>query len=128
MYSKKIVITGGTGFLGLYLTKYFTKKGYHIYIISRSERPHSYRFFLDFFRLEGDRSFQPTEYFASIPSFRGTAQPSRIKHPASRAMLRVSSMPLCERVAYTVIGTASVKNALTMLSHVSAAQLQHIQL
>jgi len=39
MYGKKIVITGGTGFLGVYLTKYFTEKGYHVYIISRSERP-----------------------------------------------------------------------------------------
>lgn len=39
MYSKKIVITGGTGFLGVYLTKYFTEKGYHVYIISRNERP-----------------------------------------------------------------------------------------
>ena len=39
MYSKKIVITGGTGFLGTYLTKYFTAKGYHIYIISRSQKP-----------------------------------------------------------------------------------------
>ena len=39
MYSKKIVITGGTGFLGVYLTEYFTAKGYHVYIISRSERP-----------------------------------------------------------------------------------------
>jgi uncharacterized protein (TIGR01777 family) len=35
---KKILITGGTGFLGQYLTKYFTAKGYHIYIISRSQR------------------------------------------------------------------------------------------
>ena len=38
MHAKKIVITGGTGFLGVYLTKYFTKKGYHVYIISRNER------------------------------------------------------------------------------------------
>ena len=38
MHDKKIVITGGTGFLGIYLTKYFIEKGYHIYIISRSKR------------------------------------------------------------------------------------------
>lgn len=38
MHDKKIVITGGTGFLGLYLTKFFTEKGYHVYIISRSKR------------------------------------------------------------------------------------------
>ena len=36
---KSIVITGGTGFLGEYLTHFFSKKGYHIYIISRSEYP-----------------------------------------------------------------------------------------
>jgi len=38
MYDKKIVITGGTGFLGEYLTSYFIKEGYHIYIISRSKK------------------------------------------------------------------------------------------
>ena len=38
MYEKKIIITGGTGFLGEYLTDFFTKKGYIIYIISRTKR------------------------------------------------------------------------------------------
>jgi uncharacterized protein len=35
--SKKIIIAGGTGFVGKYLTKQFEKRGYQIIIISRQE-------------------------------------------------------------------------------------------
>jgi uncharacterized protein len=35
MYNKKIVIAGGTGFVGNYLTKQFTQNGYEVKIISR---------------------------------------------------------------------------------------------
>ncbi len=38
MYDKKIIITGGTGFLGEYLTAYFIAQGYHIYIVSRGRK------------------------------------------------------------------------------------------
>lgn len=36
MKTKKIVIAGGTGFIGSYLTKKFQEDGYEVYIISRS--------------------------------------------------------------------------------------------
>ncbi len=38
MHEKKIIITGGTGFLGSYLAPYFIKKCYTIYIISRQKQ------------------------------------------------------------------------------------------
>lgn len=36
---KKIIIPGGSGFLGQHLANYFSKKGFEIVILSRSEKP-----------------------------------------------------------------------------------------
>jgi uncharacterized protein (TIGR01777 family) len=38
METKKVVIAGGTGFIGSYLAKRFTEKGYTVQIISRSKK------------------------------------------------------------------------------------------
>lgn len=35
-FSKKVVLAGGTGFIGRYLQKRFSKEGYEVFIISRS--------------------------------------------------------------------------------------------
>ena len=38
METKKVVIAGGTGFIGSYLAERFAEKGYSVQIISRSKK------------------------------------------------------------------------------------------
>ena len=39
MDTKKIILAGGTGSLGNFLTEYFSKKGFEIVVLSRSDKP-----------------------------------------------------------------------------------------
>lgn len=41
MYLLKIAISGGTGFIGNHLTRYFLDKGHHVYILTRSKKTSS---------------------------------------------------------------------------------------
>ncbi|MDE6129376.1 MAG: NAD-dependent epimerase/dehydratase family protein, partial [Lachnospiraceae bacterium] len=38
-FSKNILITGGTVFVSRYAAKYYTEKGYHVYVLNRNTRP-----------------------------------------------------------------------------------------